>query len=81
MCLGRRRRPLTLQTTNPLPADERHRKRQELLAVTEREVETVAVAIRSERRSLRGKETIGMRVGKVISRYKVAKTFDTTDHR
>ena len=63
---------------NPLLADERHRKRQELLAATERELEKVAVATRRERRPLRGKDAIGVRVGKVINRYRMAKHFVTT---
>ncbi|MDE2718786.1 MAG: hypothetical protein OXI33_17475 [Chloroflexota bacterium] len=63
---------------NSLRADERHRMRQELLAATERELEKVAVATRRERRPLRGKDATGVRVGKVINRYKVAKHFVTT---
>ncbi|MDE0248616.1 MAG: transposase [Gammaproteobacteria bacterium] len=63
---------------NPLLADERHRKRQELIAATEREREKIAVATCRERRPLRGMDTIGTRVGKVINRYRVANHFVTT---
>jgi hypothetical protein len=60
---------------NPLLADERRRKREELLAATETELEKIAVATRRERRPLRGKDKIGVRVGKVLGRYKVGKHF------
>lgn len=60
---------------NPLLADERARKRDELLAATERELEKIAEATRRARRPLRGEAQIGLRVGKVIDRFKVAKHF------
>ncbi len=62
---------------NPLLADERSRKRQELLAATERELQVIAAATRRKRQPLRGKDAIGLRVGKVIHRFKVAKHFIT----
>ncbi len=62
---------------NPLLADERSRKHQELLAATERELEVIAAATRRKRQPLRGKDAIGLRVGKVIHRFKVAKHFIT----
>jgi transposase len=66
---------------NPLLADERARKREELLARTEQELAKIAEATRRERRPLRGKDKIGLRVGKVINRWKVGKHFiyDITD--
>src|SRR5271157_4107215 len=60
---------------NPLLAEGRARKRPELLAATERELEKIAVATRRPRRPLRGKQIIGVRVGKVLGRYKMGKHF------
>jgi hypothetical protein len=60
---------------NPLLAAERRQKRQELLAATERELKKIAVAVGRQRRPLRGADKIGLRVGKVINRFKVAKHF------
>ena len=66
---------------NPLLAAERQRKRHELLAATEKDLEPIAAATRRENKPLRGKADIGVRVGKVINRYKMAKHFltDITD--
>lgn len=63
---------------NPLLAEERARKRRELLAATEKELEKVAAAVVRTKRPLRGKEQIGLRVGKVLGRYKMAKHFKLT---
>ena len=60
---------------NPVLAAERGRKRGELLAATEKELAPIAAATRRERRPLRGKDTIALRVGKVINHYKMAKHF------
>lgn len=60
---------------NPLLAEERARKREELLAATEGELEKIAAATRREKRALRGKDLIGLRVGKILNRYKVGKHF------
>ena len=60
---------------NPLLADERARKRRELLAATEKKLEEIAAATRRSRRPLRSKEQIGLRVGKVLNHYKVGKHF------
>jgi transposase len=60
---------------NPLLADERTRKRQELLAATEKLLEGVAGAVRREEKPLRGQKEIALRVGKVINRHKVGKHF------
>jgi transposase len=62
---------------NPALAAQRTRKRQDLLAATEKELQTIAAATRRERRPLRGTEKIALRVGKVINHYKMAKHFDT----
>ena len=63
---------------NPLLAAERQRKRQELLAATEKELEPIVAATRRRNDPLRGAADIGIRVGKVINHYKVAKHFVTT---
>ncbi len=60
---------------NPLLADERARKRRELLAATEKKLEEIAAATRRSRRPLRSKDQIGLRVGKVLNHYKVGKHF------
>lgn len=66
---------------NPLLAEERARKRESLLRATERELEKIAAATRREKRRLVGRDKIGLRVGKVLGKYKVAKHFvlDITD--
>jgi transposase len=60
---------------NPLLAEERARKRPELLAATEKELEKVAAATSRKKRPLRGKQNIGLRVGKVLNHYKMGKHF------
>ena len=61
-------------TTPPWP-QKRARKRQELLAATEKELTPIAAATRRATRPLRGKDKIALRVGKVINHYKMAKHF------
>ena len=63
---------------NPLLAEERTRKRRELLDATERELESVAKAVARAKRPLRGAAKIGLRVGKVMGRFKMAKHFKLT---
>jgi hypothetical protein len=70
---------------NPLLAVERARKRQELLAATEKDLAKVQSAIQRKRKPLRGKAEIGVAIGKVIGHYKMAKHFhlvieDTSFH-
>src|SRR6266496_2905817 len=60
---------------NPFLEAERARKRGELLAATEAELEKIAAATRRVRRPLRGKDDIALAVGKVINKKKVAKHF------
>jgi hypothetical protein len=60
---------------NPSLAHERARKREELLQATEKNLEKIAVATRRPKRRLKGKDRIGLRVGKVIHRHRVAKHF------
>jgi len=54
---------------------ERTQKREDLLQATERELEKVAQATRREKRDLRGKDRIGLRVGRVLHRFKMGKHF------
>ena len=60
---------------NPLLAQDRARKRAELLEATEEKLEAVVKATRRVKRPLRGKGKIGVRVGRVLGRSKVAKHF------
>ncbi len=61
---------------NPALAVERARKRDELLAATEADLAEIQTAVARDRRPLRGADKIGLRVGKVIGRHKMAKHFD-----
>jgi len=60
---------------NPLLAAERSRKRQELLEATEKELQKIVEATQRKKNVLRGKEKIGLRVGRVLGRFKVGKHF------
>ena len=60
---------------NPLLAEDRARKREELLRATERKLAKVQEKIRRTRRPLRGEDDIGVEVGKVLGASKVAKHF------
>lgn len=60
---------------NPQLRDERRRKRGALLAATELELDKIVKATVRTNRPLRGKVPIGLRVGKVLNRFKVAKHF------
>jgi hypothetical protein len=60
---------------NPFLAAERARKRGELLDATQAELAKIAAATRRARRPLRGQDKIGLAVGKVINKQKVAKHF------
>lgn len=59
-------------------AEERQCKRNELLDATERDLKKIQDRIQSKRKPLRGPEAIGIAVGKVVGRHKVAKHFDIT---
>lgn len=63
---------------NPFLTEERRTKREELLKATEKEFEKIIKAVRRKRNPLRGKGNIGVRVGKVKDKYKVAKHFQLT---
>jgi len=61
---------------NPDLAAERTRKREDLLAATERELVRIQDAVARRRDPLRGAAAIGLAVGAVVNKYKVAKHFD-----
>ncbi len=61
---------------NPALAEERARKRAELLAATEAELAAIAQATARARNRLHGQDKIGLRVGRVIERYRMAKHFE-----
>jgi hypothetical protein len=63
---------------NPLLAAERARKRTELLAATEKELEKIAAATQRVRDPLRGAAKIGLKAGSVLNRHKVGKHFELT---
>ena len=66
---------------NPLLAEERSRKREELLEATETELGKILKATQRERRRLKGEIKIRERVHKVVDQYKMKKHFllDITD--
>ena len=66
---------------NPLLADRRARTRKDLLRASERELDKIVKATQRSKSPLKGKDKIGLRVGKEGNRYKVAKhfTFDIGD--
>jgi hypothetical protein len=59
---------------NPLLAEERKRKRAELLAATEESIAPIITAVADGR--LVGAEKIGLRLGKVLNKRKMAKHFE-----
>ncbi len=63
---------------NPLLADERARKRGELLDATEQELLVIQARVRRAKRPLRGQDKIALAVGAVVNHYKVAKHFAVT---
>jgi len=60
---------------NPLLVEKRRHTRQELLEATEQKLEKIVTAVTRTRKPLRGADKIGLRVGRVINRHKVAKHF------
>jgi len=63
---------------NPDLARERARKRDALLAATERDLAALAAAVARRNRPLRGAAKIGLKVGAVLDRHKMAKHFALT---
>lgn len=60
---------------NPLLAEARGKKREELLQATEKELDKIVVATQREKCQLKGAAKIGVRVGKVLNRFGVGKHF------
>jgi transposase len=60
---------------NPLLAEERHRKRNELLEATEKQLKKIEAATQRKKKPLRGRKEIGLAVGKVLGSYKMGKHF------
>src|SRR5205085_2319840 len=63
---------------NPLLAAERARKRLDLLTATEADLRKLAKAVERKTKPLRGAGRIGLAVGAVLNRHKVAKHFTLT---
>lgn len=63
---------------NPLLAEARAQQRESLLQATERELNQIVAATQRGQRALKGQGRIGLRVGKVIGRFKMAKHFKLT---
>jgi hypothetical protein len=61
---------------NPLLLEERRRKRNEMLAATEKKLELIRDAVHRTKRPLRGKDKIGLRVGLAMARTKMGKHFE-----
>lgn len=60
---------------NPLLLEERRRKRNEMLAATEKKLEVIRDAVHRTKRPLRGQDKIGLRVGLAMARTKMGKHF------
>ena len=63
---------------NPALAEERRRKRGELLDATEQDLKDIQARILRQRQPLRGADKIGLAVGALLGRRKVAKHFRIT---
>ena len=63
---------------NPDLAAERRRKREDLLRATEQELARIKAAVERDRRPLRGRDAIALKVGAVLGRRKMAKHFGLT---
>ncbi len=63
---------------NPLLAEERARKRGELLAATEADLAKIAAATQRARNPLRTEQAIALRVGRVIEHFHMAKHVELT---
>ena len=61
---------------NPDLAAERTRKREDLLAATEKDLARIKIAVARKRDPLRGTAEIALKVGEVLNTYKMKKHFD-----
>lgn len=60
---------------NPFLAEERTRKRKELLEATEKKLDEIVAATKRPKRRLKGKDKIALRIGRTINKYKMQKHF------
>ena len=60
---------------NPFLAERRKWKREEILAATERKLDEIVKATQRKKNPLRGESEIGIRIGRVMDKYKVSKHF------
>jgi hypothetical protein len=63
---------------NPLLAEERGRKREDLLRATEHALDKIACTVARRTRTPLGRDEIALRVGRAVNRFKVAKHFRLT---
>jgi transposase len=63
---------------NPLLAEQRRRKREDLLEATARKLQAIAAEVARRKRKFMSPDQIGVKVGRVIDRYKMAKHFEWT---
>ncbi len=63
---------------NPLLAEERRRKREDLLAATEKHLLKIAAEVKRRSKKPLTESEIGLKVGKVLNRYKMGKHFTIT---
>ncbi len=63
---------------NPLLAEQRRQKRQDLLAATQAELETLAASVKRAADRPETAAEIGVRAGKIINHYKMSKHFTLT---
>lgn len=63
---------------NPFLAEERGRKREELLEATQKDLVRIERAVARRTRTPLGAEEIGLRVGRIVNKHKMAKHFELT---
>ena len=63
---------------NPVLGEERKRKREALLAATEKSLQKISKEVARRKKKLFTAAEIGLKVGKVLGRYKMGKHFDCT---
>ena len=61
---------------NPLIAEKNSKQREALLETVEKELDKIVTATLREKRALKGKDKIALRVGKVLNKYKVNKYYN-----
>ncbi|OIQ79487.1 transposase DDE domain protein [mine drainage metagenome] len=65
---------------NPIRAEDQVRKREELLALTEKGLKKVADACRREKKPLQGVTEIGLKTGAALAKFRMAKFFSVRIH-